>query len=331
MSYHLGRNRLPYYPRTVSIEPTSFCNIRCLMCPHSFDSRWTNGHMDMELYKKIIQEIKEYAFRVILQIRGEPLLHKDIVEMVRISKSDGLDTGFNTNAVLLTKDLSARLIAAGLDAIAFSFNGETKEVHNWISQSECFDVMLQNVLNFLEIKKGTGSNRPSVRIQVMKFQDWEGESGALKIGERFKRIFSGLPVDSIHGVFAINRAGDAREKANISITPTRYEYLPCRWLWSDSAIGWNGNVYPCCNDFNEDYVLGNVAEIPLRDIWNGEKMLALRKTLVGGRHSEIPLCRDCDILYSVAEERSFARRAVADVLRLIRKWKCRYFLCAGNP
>jgi radical SAM protein with 4Fe4S-binding SPASM domain len=63
------------------------------------------------------------------------------------------------------------------------------------------------------------------------------------------------------------------------------------------AVYWNGDVPACCADFGEEYILGNLKETPLLELWNGERMRALRQLQVEGRAQEIEPCRGCDALW----------------------------------
>ena len=85
--------------------------------------------MDMDLYRKIVDEAKEFIFDINLNHRGESLLHPEIVEAIKYAKQNKMFTRLHTNASLLTEDLAENIIAAGLDRISFSFDGYTKETY----------------------------------------------------------------------------------------------------------------------------------------------------------------------------------------------------------
>ena len=83
--------KIDKYPPNIQIEPTSICNFRCVMCyqaDKSFSGKSNGhmGHMDLELYKKIIDEIDGNIEAVTLASRGEPTLNPKIIEMVQYSK-----------------------------------------------------------------------------------------------------------------------------------------------------------------------------------------------------------------------------------------------------
>ena len=108
------------FPMHLDIEVTSRCNLKCTFCDRQpFLKRDQIGDMDISLYKRIIDECSEHKLWAgKLSYRGEPLLHKDIAEMVSYAKKRGiLDLYFNTNAMLLDEKLAERLIDAGLNRI----------------------------------------------------------------------------------------------------------------------------------------------------------------------------------------------------------------------
>jgi radical SAM protein with 4Fe4S-binding SPASM domain len=286
------------------------------MCPHSFDHGWEDGYMEMDLYRKLIDEIKGFAFRVILQVRGESLLHKDFATMARMSKDAGLQTGFHTNATRLDDKLSEKLLRIGLDFVVFSFNGESADVHNRLCQSNSYEQTLTNALTFLKIQKRLNLSRPEVVIQVLKLRGDGGESGRFKISQDFKDMFKGLPVHSITSVWIANRGPNSKEKCALRIQNPSYGYMSCRCPWAIAVVAWNGNVIPCHNAFNEEYVMGNIYDEPLLKIWNGRKMIALREALSKGNYTQIDLCRTCEELWSLEGEGSVARKVLAGIIRL---------------
>mgnify|MGYP002813340549 CR=1 FL=1 len=277
--------------------------------------------MDLALYRKIIDEIRHYAFRIILQYRGEALMNKNLVTMIREGKAAELTVGFNTNATLLDEEMSDRLINSGLDTILFSFNGETEEVHNAITQVATFEKIMRNVTAFLQMKQKMGREFPRSYIQVLKYHGADGESSQFTLSEEFIARFKGLPVHWIGGTWACNRSGRSWQKSEIGIKSPRFRYMPCRWMWTEMVVGWDGKVFPCCMDFNEDYILGNVATEPLLNIWNNDRMIALRKNLMQGKYQDIDLCGNCDVLWSVEEENTPMKKNISKILHAVGGWK----------
>ena len=74
-------------------------------------------------------------------------------------------------------------------------------------------------------------------------------------------------------------------------------YTPCMFLWYSMSILWDGRVVPCCIDFKGEYILGDVKKESLLDIWNGERLVELRRKMIKKRYKEVNLCKGCDVLF----------------------------------
>jgi radical SAM protein with 4Fe4S-binding SPASM domain len=71
--------------------------------------------------------------------------------------------------------------------------------------------------------------------------------------------------------------------------------VTCKWPWRSVTVLWDGDVVPCCRDFDKRLVLGNVASETLSSIWNGPRMKALRAEFISGVVTN-SLCRGCTAL-----------------------------------
>src|SRR5262245_5041363 len=128
--YRLGRIFMAYrrketqnipLPIRLWIEPTPYCNLTCPMCPQR-DPRIdevTRGktHMDMGLYRKIIDEAAGHVYDINLAHRGESTFHKQLPEMIRYANEKGIKTRLHTNATLLNEKMSGALLDSGLDLL----------------------------------------------------------------------------------------------------------------------------------------------------------------------------------------------------------------------
>ena len=143
--YKRGHLKLPYLPNALWIEPTNICNLKCIMCPNSVVTQKNPGYMEMGLYKKIIDEAKDFVSYVVLCISGEPLLNIDLPRMIKYANDKGVYTYLSTNCTVLTPQLSEEILKAGLSWINFSFDGCTKETYEKIRVNAKFNESLRNV------------------------------------------------------------------------------------------------------------------------------------------------------------------------------------------
>lgn len=283
---------VPYLPLKLHLEPTSNCNLRCIMCPQSMGATKVNGYMDMDLYRKIIAEAREFVLEVNLFFRGEPLLHPNIVEMVKIAHDAGIAVHINTNATLLRGKMIDGLLDARLDKLTISFDAGEKEQYEQMRRGAKYEKTLRNTLDFLKAKAARGKSSPYTTIQVIRFFD--PEAAAPQVPESFLRLFDGLPVDEFDPIWAHGWAGTMEDNESFHAAPYGHNYYPCNWIWKSLAICWDGRVATCCGDFGPDDVFGDLNKDTLKGVWNGAQMRRIRYLQRRKMLKELPLCQGCD-------------------------------------
>jgi radical SAM protein with 4Fe4S-binding SPASM domain len=287
LHYRKKSPHLPYLPVRLWVELTSYCNYRCVMCPNKDLSKEDKGFMDYVLYKKIVDEARDFVFDINLAHRGESLLYPRLVESIVYAKKNGIFTRLHTNGSLLTENLSRQIIRSGLDRLSFSFDGYKKETYEKIRQGGDFNQTVSNIIRFLEIKKELHAKKPSASIEVIDFDQQEPpESPAAR--ESFHKNFKNLPLDSFVIKEMHNWAGQIkREKRG-------KKYTVCPFPWNALTIYWDGSVLPCTQDFFGAFIVGNARDSSLKEIWNSVQMRHLRKMLGSGRFHELDACANCD-------------------------------------
>lgn len=285
--YRKHSRKLTYFPIRLWVELTSLCNYRCIMCPNKDLPKQDKGYMELDLFKKIIDEAKTNAFDVNLAHRGESLLHPQLIEMIQYTKKAGLFTRLHTNGSLLTEELTEKIIDSGLDRLSISFDGYTKETYEEIRQGGDFDKTIANIIHLLQIKKDNHAKLPEVAIEVINFNDLS-ETELSHSREKFLQHFQGYALDNFVTKELHNWAGDFEKDTDSG------QYSICPFPWNALVIFWNGDVLACTQDFFGHYVLGNVKDSSLQTIWNGEKMQHLRTQLARQELDEFKTCANCD-------------------------------------
>lgn len=266
------------FPVEIGIEMTNRCNLRCKMCAREAMTRPV-GDMPLTLLKKIIDEVSGYAEMIYLHGDGEPLLHKDIFEAIAYVKGSGVKVALSTNATLLNEEKSRRLIAAEPDYLILAIDGATKPTYEGIRINGCFEEVVANAERFLDLKRKSNS-RIHVLVQFIAMKENTGEVTAfIDHWKKFKP-------DCIRIKSCVDLVG----KKGVTI----FQH-PCFYLWRQIMIDWDGTVFPCCVDTNSLHHLGNLAEVPLADIWNGPLLQAMRKKHIQGGQAGIDICRNCDM------------------------------------
>ena len=300
-AYHWmnGTTELPYGPIKLHVEPTSLCNLRCIMCPQSLDEVQMSetGFMDMGLYRSIIDQAKGNVREINLFFRGESFLHKRIFEMIRICEEAGIVAHISTNATMLTEDYIRQLLDSGLGKLTISFDAGQKELYEKMRKGAKYERTLRNTLMLLHEKLIRKSSKPYVVMQVIQLFGGD-RSAEATVPDSFKRQFEGLPVDEWDSFWAHGWAGTmGTGKDDYQAAPHGQNYFPCNWLWKSMAIYWDGTVPACCADFTSEQIVGNLNENSLMEVWNGPEFQAIRSAQVAGRLDEYSLCRNCDAVW----------------------------------
>jgi hypothetical protein len=115
------------------LEPTWKCNITCEGCYRINDPR---GHKPLQRIREELAVFKKFRKTDGISIAGgDPLIHPDIVEIVRMIAKDGLKPILNTNGVALSKELLKELKAAGAQGFTFHVDSKQRRPH-WKNKNE---------------------------------------------------------------------------------------------------------------------------------------------------------------------------------------------------
>jgi MoaA/NifB/PqqE/SkfB family radical SAM enzyme len=149
------------------IEISTYCSLDCQMCPKAFFSeQWIFKNMSMETFGKIAHYFHSAKW-VHLQGWGEPLENENLIQMVDMAKKANCLASLTTNGMLLTKDISRKLLDAGLDNIVISIAGANGADHERLRVQSNFDQILTNVASLTDLKKRSGSEKPIVRLSYL--------------------------------------------------------------------------------------------------------------------------------------------------------------------
>jgi MoaA/NifB/PqqE/SkfB family radical SAM enzyme len=133
----------------VYIEPTNRCNLDCVTCiRHSWDEPL--GAMSPETFSRIIESLRSFdpPPDIFLGGLGEPLSHPNILDMVREAKAIGSNVELITNGMLLSKEISAELVAIGLDKLWVSLDGATPESYTDVRLGAALPEVIANLQEF---------------------------------------------------------------------------------------------------------------------------------------------------------------------------------------
>jgi radical SAM protein with 4Fe4S-binding SPASM domain len=292
-SYFHRNERCAGQPEVFAIEATNACMMDCEMCPRREMTRPV-GHMDLELFKKIIDEAQEYSEWIWLHLFGDPLLHPQIDQLIRYAKSKGIKTRISTNPNCLTEQKSRAIIDAGLDLIHIALDGVDNESYQSVrGKNAHYDQALVNITRLVQIRKEMGLHKPIIRVAIIRMEKTKAHI------DEFKRFWSDKGVDEIKVINyitwdgSVQRIIDFAGDSNLSSAYKNPIQRTCLLPWLSVAIMWDGRVVPCCFDSDGKNVLGDLNHQTLKEIWNSQPMLALRKQHISFDYANNNLCAYC--------------------------------------
>ena len=286
---------------TISVEPTTACNLRCPECPSGLRafSRPT-GNLKADFFKSIIDEIGKKLSYLIFYFQGEPYINPNFLEMVSYAHKAGIYTITSTNGHFLNDDNARRTVESGLDRIIISVDGTTQETYENYRKEGDLKNVLQGARNIIRWKKKLKSNKPYTIFQFLVVKPNEHQ-----IPEIYK-LAKNIGIDEVK----LKTAQVYDYENGNSLIPTIDKYSRysqqedgtfiikndlsnhCWKLWHACVITWDGMVVPCCFDKDATHRLGDLKSTSFEDIWYGESYAQFRKSLLQGR-DKIDICTNC--------------------------------------
>jgi radical SAM protein with 4Fe4S-binding SPASM domain len=303
------REALPLdMPLSLNIEPTNVCNFKCKICAQSFDDfkdiEGYPGYMTLDLCKKIMLDIKNMLpdkkgklKTLRLYLNGEPLLNKDIIEIIQMAHDLDITNRIElfSNGTLLNGEIIEKLIDSPLDYLRISiysiYNNNNKE----ITQSDFnADVVYENVKNFVQIKNEKNKKTPFITVKFIRNNEKQEEDEFLNLYKNLADEAYTEPVMNWNGYEGRELAENLYENAEKDIEKNILTSKKiCAIPFYSLIIRCNGDVTACCADWHGDTKVGNIKEESLYDIWHGQKLKELRKMLINGERYKNKACKNC--------------------------------------
>jgi len=293
-SYFTRQNRVYSYPIIFQIEPTNHCPMNCVMCPRQFMKRKL-GFMDFNLYKKIIDQVKVYDTHIQLHHFGDPLMHPQIDKFIKYAHDRGIKINCSVNPILLTREMSARLVDSGLDRIYISLDSVDDESYKKIRGTRAnYDRAVSNIRYFADLKVRRRKKNPHITIGLIYMKSTKGNV------DDFRKFWRIPGIDDVcikpftgFGLKSLLPYADASSLKRIEHKCT----YPCFLPWRSMTVLWDGRVVPCCYDYDGKYVIGDLKKELLKDVWNSGRMVLLRRQNNLNDFTGNDLCGPCNERY----------------------------------
>ncbi len=264
-------------PTINSVEPTNKCPMSCRMCPRTNLMTRELGDMDFELFKKIIDQAKGSTAYINLQMFGEPLIHKDIPKMVEYAKNNGINVFMSVNPQFLTKEKVDKLLDAGLTTLVCSMEGtNSKTYKHYRGKAANFKKAVEGINRIADEKIKRNVKKPFIWVRMINMKETAKEFDKFKEMWKDKEGINKIDMKDFSSFGGLEGIKDEAEEDQM-LKKRRNPKYACFKPWNELNIYWDGKVVPCCLDYDGKYVLGNLNEESLEEIWNGEKMQELRR------------------------------------------------------
>ncbi len=317
---------VPHEPYMVKLKLIGHCNLKCAMCHH-----WKKNSRELLHWEKLeraIRTLSELGTKSFHFTGGEPLLHKNIIPLLKTASSSGARIKITTNGTKIDTKFAHELVMSGVDHFNVSIDSSLAEVHDRLRGVEgSFNKACNGIL---AIRKVARKHNRKVRINLNYVVNKCNYRGAYRMLELCSDLgidfFNIIPMD-IHASPEIKLSEDEINEYNASIAPSllriglgigvfRHDYdvykfgtSPdeikqaanghyavgyydkhfCALPWIHLAIDFDGRVYPCVKLRNQHSV-GNLNDECIESIMRGAKYNSLRLAMKEQKHKVCSTC-----------------------------------------
>lgn len=290
------------YPMSISVEPTTSCNLRCPECPSGLRAfTRPTGMLEKNFFKTTIDDIYKELMYLIFYFQGEPFLNPDFLDMVKYAHQKNIYTATSTNAHYLTDENAKRTVESGLDRLIISVDGTTQEVYQQYRIGGKLNKVLEGAANIVKWKKELKSKTPFIIFQFLVVKPNEHQIyDVKKLGKQIgvdavwlktAQVYDYendpnnlIPTIDKYSRYKKQKNGDTVNKNKLSNS--------CWKMHQGNVITWDGLAVPCCFDKDAEHRLGNLKHQTFKQIWDNDNYKYFRSELQKSRKN-IDICANC--------------------------------------
>lgn len=287
-------------PFSISVEPTTSCNLRCPQCPSGLRSFTRDtGMLNANFFENYIVQFKKYLHNVLFYFQGEPFLNPNFLKLVKIANHHNIYTITSTNAHYITDDIANDIVTSKLDKLIISIDGASQATYQNYRVGGMLNKVIDGTNAVLNAKKKLKSNTPFVVWQFVVFKTNEHEIDTIKV------MAKEIGVNKI--VIKTAQIYDFETSEHLipnNINYSRYKLVKgayqiknkllneCWRMWQGCVITWDGKIVPCCFDKDAKYTLGNLNTATFKEIWFSKEYNKFRDLILSNR-KQIDICTNC--------------------------------------
>jgi len=287
-------------PISISIEPTSICNLKCPECPTGTGSLLRpQGMMDIQFFKKIIDGVRKRTFYLQLFFQGEPFINNKIYEMIDYAKAKRMYVSISTNGTLFNEKNIAKLFNAAPDKLIYSFDGTDEESYNKYRVGGNFREVKEGLEAIIAEKRKRKMNVPYIELQMIVMKHNEGrledfikfgrEIGVNKITLKSMQIYSRSDAENL---LPENPEYSRYKKAEGEYVIKQKLQNRCFALWRTGVVTWDGYLAACCFDKDAQFSTESADIKDFDGLFKSKSLQDLRRQILRDRES-IEICRNC--------------------------------------
>ena len=266
--------------KKIYIEITNNCNLNCSFCSQVNRKR---KNMSLEEFELILNKIKEYTNYIYLHVKGEPLIHKDIIEMINLADKYHLKVNLTTNGILFNKYAKKLGKCKNLNKINFSLHSENNK-ENYLDD-------IFNNIKYL-------SDKTTVIYRLWTLNNNKLDRKSQEIVNKMKDYYN-LSTETVYKILNENNIKISStiyvDKDDYFEWPTINNHKSCGYCYAlktHIAILADGTVVPCCLDSDGVIKLGNILSESMETIINSKRYKNLQKSFQDRKPIE-KLCQSC--------------------------------------
>ncbi|MDY0079455.1 MAG: radical SAM/SPASM domain-containing protein [Ignavibacteriaceae bacterium] len=287
-------------PISISIEPTSICNLRCPECPTGAGTLLRpQGTMKFDFFREIINRISPKTFYLQLFFQGEPFVNKEIFKMIEYAKSKKMLVSVSTNGTLFKGENVARLLDTPPDKLIYSVDGPDEESYRKYRIGGDFRDVVDGLDNIVKEKKEKNSALPYIELQMIvmrqneelinEFIEFGRKMGVNKVTLKTMQIYNQKDAENL---LPVNIAYSRYKRAGENYIMKERLKNRCFALWRTAVITWDGNLSACCFDKDAEFSPGNIKNQNISALLRNEVLQNLRKQIFIDR-AKINICSNC--------------------------------------
>lgn len=293
-------------PNIIAIEASNRCFLNCVTCPIPNQMKRQKGDMSLSTFITFLNQINWKVNRFSWAFGGEPLLNKDIWQMIRLASEKGIPSKVDTNGMLLNH-FKDEIFNSDLRVLNIAFEGLSKKNTSSFREGFDYELVIDNIQMISNLKDKIGTKYPIIMLNYLVRKDNEDEiEQTIELARRWKVNCIMLKSINISPSFWLseNYVQDLADRF-LPVKRTEFsrykwrdgKWIPkenlsdlCRYLIDSVTITWDGKVLPCCFDFDASMVVGDVHTEDLKSIWRSKKFSFIRKKIY---KRSIPICNNC--------------------------------------